>query len=113
VDPEAIRELGLRGWRRRTGIELALSAWESVPSGLLGGLICGGGCPLVTARDRSSPGLMARQPRLSSVDVDPEVWDGPRGAQSAQPHQQLGPRSRAHRRFSEARRRRGQRVETV
>jgi hypothetical protein len=50
---------------RVTGIEPALSAWESVPSGLLYRLNCGAGCPRVTVRDRSSPGvngpLMARQ----------------------------------------------------
>jgi hypothetical protein len=45
---------------RVTRIELALSAWESVPSGLLQGLTCGAGCPRVTVRDRSPPGLMAR-----------------------------------------------------
>ena len=37
----------------------ALSAWESVPSGLSRDLTCGAGCPRVTVRDRSSPGLMA------------------------------------------------------
>ena len=45
---------------RVTGIESGLSAWESVPSGLLYRLNCGAGCPRVTVRDRSSPGLMAR-----------------------------------------------------
>jgi hypothetical protein len=45
---------------RVTGIEPALSAWESVPSGLLSGLTCGAGCPRVTVTDRSSPWLMAR-----------------------------------------------------
>jgi hypothetical protein len=44
---------------RVTGIEPALSAWESVRSALLRGLTCGAGCPLVTVRYRSSPGLMA------------------------------------------------------
>src|SRR5208282_5432895 len=46
---------------RVTRIELALSAWEAVPSGLLCGLTCGAGCPRVTVRDHSSPRLMARQ----------------------------------------------------
>ena len=45
---------------RVTEIESGLSAWEAVPSGLLCGLTCGAGCPRVTVRDRSSPGLMAR-----------------------------------------------------
>ena len=45
---------------RVTGIEPALSAWESVPSGLLRDLICEAGGPWVAVRDRSSPGLMAR-----------------------------------------------------
>ena len=45
---------------RVTGIEPALSAWESVRSGLLCGLTCAAGCPRVTVIDRSSPGLMAR-----------------------------------------------------
>jgi hypothetical protein len=45
---------------RVAGIEPALSAWESVRFGLLYGLTCGVGCPRVTVRDRSSPGLMAR-----------------------------------------------------
>jgi hypothetical protein len=44
---------------RVTGIEHALSAWESVLCGLSGGLTCGAGCPRVTVRDPSSPGLMA------------------------------------------------------
>ncbi len=38
----------------------ALSAWESVPYGLLCRLTCKVGCPQVTVRDRSSPRLMAR-----------------------------------------------------
>jgi hypothetical protein len=45
---------------RVTGIEPALSAWESVRFGLLWGLTCGAGCPWVTVRDPSLPGLMAR-----------------------------------------------------
>jgi hypothetical protein len=45
---------------RVTGIEPALSAWESVRFQLVCGLTCGSGCPRVTVRDRSSPGLMAR-----------------------------------------------------
>jgi hypothetical protein len=55
-----------------TGIEPALSAWESVPSGLLCGLTCGGECPRLTGRDRASPWLMARQwpghPRLACAE---------------------------------------------
>jgi hypothetical protein len=46
---------------RVTGIEPALSAWESVRFGLLYALTCGVGCPRVTVRDRPSPRLMARQ----------------------------------------------------
>jgi hypothetical protein len=45
---------------RVTGIEPALSAWESVPSGLLCRLACEVRCPRVTVTDRSSPRLMAR-----------------------------------------------------
>jgi hypothetical protein len=45
---------------RVTGIEPALSAWESVRSALLCGLTCDSVCPRVTVRDRSSPGLLAR-----------------------------------------------------
>jgi hypothetical protein len=45
---------------RVTGIEPALSAWESVPSGPVTCPDQRGGCPRVTVRDRSSPGLMAR-----------------------------------------------------
>jgi hypothetical protein len=41
------------------GTEHALSAWESVRFRLLRGLTCGSGCPRVSARDRSLPGLMA------------------------------------------------------
>jgi hypothetical protein len=51
---------GLSCLERVTRIELALSAWESVPSGLSCGLTCGAGCPRVTVRDPSSPELMAR-----------------------------------------------------
>jgi len=45
---------------RVTGIEPALSAWESVRLRLPHGLTCGSGCPRVTVKDRSSPGLIAR-----------------------------------------------------
>jgi hypothetical protein len=45
---------------RVTGIEPALSAWESVRSGQLSGLTCWAGCPWVTVRDPFLPGLMAR-----------------------------------------------------
>jgi hypothetical protein len=45
---------------RVTGIEPALSAWEAVPSGPVTCLTCEAGCPRVTVRDPSSPGLMAR-----------------------------------------------------
>jgi hypothetical protein len=41
---------------RVTGIEPALSAWESVRSVLPHGLTCGSGCPQVTVRDHSLPG---------------------------------------------------------
>jgi hypothetical protein len=40
---------------KRTG--LALSAWESVPSGPLFRLTCRAGCPRATVTDRSSPGV--------------------------------------------------------
>jgi hypothetical protein len=53
-------DLVLAPWERVTGIEPALSAWESVRSGLLWGLTCETWCPRVTVRDRSSRGLMAR-----------------------------------------------------
>ena len=39
---------------------VVLSAWEAERSGLPNWLTCGAGCPRVTARDRSPPGLMAR-----------------------------------------------------
>jgi hypothetical protein len=39
--------------------QFALSAWESVPSGLSRDLTCGAGCPRATVRCPSSPGLMA------------------------------------------------------
>ena len=45
---------------RVTGIEPALSAWESVLSELLHGLSCEAGCPLVSVRTPSLPWLMAR-----------------------------------------------------
>jgi len=57
-------------FERVTGIEPALSAWESVPSELFYGLTCGAGCPRVTVRDRSSPGLMALR---SSSDLTQKV----------------------------------------
>jgi hypothetical protein len=64
-EPEPTLAIGPLNWdfdmERVTRIKLALSAWESVPPGLLGGLTCEAGCPRVTVRDRSSPGLMARQ----------------------------------------------------
>ncbi len=41
-------------------VNLGLSAWESVPYWPLRSVTCGVGCPRVTVRDRSSPGLMAR-----------------------------------------------------
>src|SRR5262249_22727636 len=46
---------------RGTGIEPALSAWESDRSGPLTALNCTANVPQVTARDRMNPGLMARQ----------------------------------------------------
>ena len=58
-----------RGWKLttadRAGVdaesaESALSAWESVPSGLSPSLICKAGCPPMTVRALSSPGLMTR-----------------------------------------------------
>jgi hypothetical protein len=52
-------ELGFLA-ERVTGIEPALSAWESAQPALLCGLTCGAGCPRVTVTDPSSPGLMAR-----------------------------------------------------
>jgi hypothetical protein len=45
---------------RVTGIEPALSAWESVRFMLLCGLTCRVGYPRVTVRGPSLPGLMAR-----------------------------------------------------
>jgi len=54
---------------RVTGIEPALSAWESVRFRLLRGLTCGSECPRVTMRDHSLPGLMARQWHDARVDV--------------------------------------------
>jgi hypothetical protein len=53
-------DLGIHYLERVTGIEPALSAWESVRFGLLCGLTCGAGCPRVTATDPFLPGLMAR-----------------------------------------------------
>jgi len=46
---------------RVTGIEPALSAWESDRSGPLTGLTWGSGAPLVTVIDPGTPGLMACQ----------------------------------------------------
>jgi hypothetical protein len=53
-------ELGIQRVERVTGIEPALSAWESVPSGHLHGLTCEATCPLVTVKDLPSLRLMAR-----------------------------------------------------
>jgi hypothetical protein len=47
---------------RVTRTEPALSARESVPFGLVRDLTCGSGCPRVTMRNPSLPGLMARRP---------------------------------------------------
>jgi hypothetical protein len=46
---------------RVTGIEPALSAWESDRSECLTGLAWASGAPLVTVMDSVTPGLMARQ----------------------------------------------------
>ena len=49
-------------WERVTGIEPALSAWESDRSGPLTGLAWAPDTPLVTVMDpATTPGLMARQ----------------------------------------------------
>jgi hypothetical protein len=53
-------DLGFSSLERVTGIEPALSAWESVPSGPVYGLTSAAGNPLVPVRDPSLPGLMAR-----------------------------------------------------
>jgi hypothetical protein len=45
---------------RMTGIEPALSAWESAPFGAVCGLTWGAASPQVTVRHPRSPGLMAR-----------------------------------------------------
>src|SRR5690348_16533300 len=54
----AIRKVGLT--ERVTGIEPALSAWESERSGLPRGLTCESKCPRVIVGNRLSPRLMAR-----------------------------------------------------
>src|SRR5215468_3622445 len=54
-------ELGSQRFERVTGIEPALSAWESDRSGPLTALTWAPNVPLVTAIDRMTPGLMARQ----------------------------------------------------
>ena len=54
-------ELGIQGVERVTGIEPALSAWESDRSGLLTALTWASDAPLVTVMDSMAPGLMARQ----------------------------------------------------
>ena len=48
-------------WERVTGIEPALSAWESDRSGPLTAPTWAPDAPLVTVRDPATPGLMARQ----------------------------------------------------
>ena len=54
-------ELGTLVVERVTGIEPALSAWESDRSGSLAALTWAPNVPLVTAIDRMTPGLMARR----------------------------------------------------
>ena len=53
-------ELGTQHMERVTGIEPALSAWESDRSGPLTGLTWAADAPLVTVMDPVTPGLMAR-----------------------------------------------------
>jgi len=64
VDQKALPMLSGVSWgftlERVTGIEPALSAWESEPSGHLHGLACEASCPLVTVKDLPSLRLMAR-----------------------------------------------------
>jgi len=54
-------ELGTHGMERVTGIEPALSAWESDRSGPLTALNWPVEAPLVTVMSPTAPGLMARQ----------------------------------------------------
>jgi hypothetical protein len=54
-------ELGSQYVERVTGIEPALSAWETNRSGPLTALTWTSDIPLVTATDPVTPGLMARQ----------------------------------------------------
>jgi hypothetical protein len=54
-------ELGTQHMERVTGIEPALSAWESDRSGPLTTLTWASDAPLVTVMDPGTPGLMARQ----------------------------------------------------
>jgi hypothetical protein len=54
-------ELGRNCLERVTGIEPALSAWESDRSGRLTGLTWASDAPLVTVIDPMTPRLMARQ----------------------------------------------------
>ena len=54
-------ELGRHYLERVTGIEPALSAWESDRSGLLTALTWATDAPLVTVIDPMTPQLMARQ----------------------------------------------------
>jgi hypothetical protein len=54
-------ELGRHCLERVTGIEPALSAWESDRSGPLPVLTCELDALLVTVMDPETPGLMARQ----------------------------------------------------
>jgi hypothetical protein len=64
-EPVTAYRVGINGpgpshLERLTGIEPAPSAWEAERSGLSPGLTCRPGCPRVTVKDRSLPGLMAR-----------------------------------------------------
>jgi hypothetical protein len=54
-------ELGIQHVERVTGIEPALSAWESDRSEPLTALSWAVDAPLVTVMDPAIPGLMARQ----------------------------------------------------
>jgi hypothetical protein len=54
-------ELGSRDVERVTGIESALSAWESDRSGASAALSWAADIPLVTVIDPATPGLMALQ----------------------------------------------------
>ena len=72
-----------------------LSAWESVPSGLLCRLTCGAGFLRVAVRDRSSPWLMAplmprrsaARPVLSAAPWPPVLveWFIPGGVRASKP----------------------------